>query len=307
MKIKGAEFIWFDGKFVKWEEATTPVTSHVLHYGTSVFEGIRAYFAKNNLYVFRLKEHMERLHRSAKIYSFALDYSVKELCQATVDLIKRINLRESCYIRPLTFVGMHGIDLNITRDSPTHTVIIIFPFTKYFKGEGIKACISSWRRIHDITTPPMAKAAGNYLNSILATQESRRNGYDESILLDKEGNVSEASGENIFMVRNNKIYTPFTADSALEGITRDSAMTIARNLGYALAERPIARTELYMADELFLTGTAAEIIAITNIDGIQIGNGREGQVTKEIREMYTKIVCGEVKEYLHWLTPVWHP
>ena len=129
MKIKGAEFVWFDGKFVKWEEATTPVTSHVLHYGTSVFEGIRAYFAKNNLYVFRLKEHMERLHRSAKIYSFALDYSVKELCQATVDLLKRINLRESCYIRPLTFVGLHGIDLSVTIDSPTHTVIIVFPFT----------------------------------------------------------------------------------------------------------------------------------------------------------------------------------
>ncbi|MFL6441577.1 MAG: aminotransferase class IV, partial [Nitrososphaeraceae archaeon] len=185
--MKGAEFVWFDGKFVKWEEATTPVMSHVLHYGTSVFEGIRAYFAKNNLYIFRLKEHMERLHYSAKIYSFALDYSAKELCQATVDLLKRINLKESCYIRPLTFVGMHGIDLNVTRDSPTHTVIIIFPFTKYFKGEGIKACISSWRRIHDTTTPPMAKAAGNYLNSILAIQESRRNGYDESILLDKEG------------------------------------------------------------------------------------------------------------------------
>jgi branched-chain amino acid aminotransferase len=151
----------------------------------------------------------------------------------------------------------------------------------------------------------MAKAAGNYLNSILATQESRRNGYDESILLNKEGNVSEASGENIFMVRNNKIYTPLTADSALEGITRDSAIAIARSLGYTLAERSVSRTELYVADELFLTGTAAEIIAITNIDGIQIGNGREGPVTREIREMYTKIVSGEVKEYLHWLTPVW--
>src|ERR1041384_2337223 len=306
MRTKGAEFIWFDGRFVKWEEATIPVMSHVLHYGTSVFEGIRAYFAKNNLYIFRLRDHMERLHRSARVYSFALNYSAKELCDATIDLLRRVSIKESCYIRPLTFVGLHGIDLNVTRDSPTHTVIIVFPFAKYFKGEGIKACISSWRRIHDITTPPMAKAAGNYLNSILATQESKRNGYDESILLDKEGNVSEASGENIFIVRNNKIYTPFTADSALEGITRDSAMTIARSLGYTVAERPIARTELYIADELFLTGTAAEIIAITNIDGIQIGDGLEGPVTREIRDTYTKIVCGDVKEYLHWLTPVWH-
>jgi branched-chain amino acid aminotransferase len=200
---------------------------------------------------------------------------------------------------------MHGIDLNITRDSPTHTVIIIFPFAKYFKGEGIKACVSSWRRIDDTSTPPMAKAAGNYLNSILATQESRHNGYDESILLDKEGNVSEAAGENIFIVRNKKIYTPFTACSVLEGITRDSAVTIARNMGYDWAERPIVRTELYMADEVFLTGTAAEIIPITNIDGLQIGDGREGPVTRSIREMYTKIVSAEIKDYLGWLTPVW--
>jgi branched-chain amino acid aminotransferase len=305
MKTKGAEFIWFDGKFVKWEEATIPVMSHVLHYGTSVFEGIRAYFAKNNLYIFRLKDHMERLHRSARVYSFALNYSAKELCDATIDLLRRISIKESCYIRPLTFVGMHGIDLNITRDSPTHTVIITFPFAKYFKGEGIKACVSSWRRIHDTSTPPMAKAAGNYLNSILATQESRNNGYNESILLDTEGNVSEAAGENIFIVRNKKIYTPFTAFSVLEGITRDSAMTIARNMGYELAERPIVRTELYMADEVFLTGTAAEIIAVTNIDSLQVGDGREGPVTRSIREMYTKIVSAEIKEYLGWLTPVW--
>jgi len=305
MKTKGAEFIWFDGKFVKWEEATIPVMSHVLHYGTSVFEGIRAYFAKNNLYIFRLKDHMERLHRSARVYSFALNYSAKELCDATIDLLRRISIKESCYIRPLTFVGIHGIDLNITKDSPTHTVIIIFPFAKYFKEEGIKACVSSWRRIHDTSTPPMAKAAGNYLNSILATQESKNNGYNESILLDTEGNVSEAAGENIFIVRNKKIYTPFTAFSVLEGITRDSAMTIARNMGYDLAERPIVRTELYMADEVFLTGTAAEIIAVTNIDGLQIGDGREGPVTRSIREMYTKIVSAEIKEYLGWLTPVW--
>jgi len=305
MRTKGAEFIWFDGKFVKWEEATIPVMSHVLHYGTSVFEGIRAYFAKNNLYIFRLKDHMERLHRSARVYSFALNYSAKELCDATIDLLRRISIKESCYIRPLTFVGMHGIDLNITRDSPTHTVIITFPFARYFKGEGIKACVSSWRRIHDTSTPPMAKAAGNYLNSILATQECRNNGYNESILLDTEGNVSEAAGENIFIVRNKKIYTPFTAFSVLEGITRDSAMTIARNMGYELAERPIVRTELYMADEVFLTGTAAEIIAVTNIDGLQIGDGREGPVTRSIREMYTKIVSAEIKDYLGWLTPVW--
>lgn len=305
MKTKGAEFIWFDGKLVKWEEATVPVMSHALHYGTSVFEGIRAYPTKNNLYVFRLKEHMERLHRSASVYSLSVKYSAKELCDATIELLKRISIKESLYIRPLTFVGMHGIDLNITKDSPTHTVIITFPFANYFNGEGLKVCVSSWRRNHDSSTPPMAKAAGNYLNSILAIQESKHNGYDESILLDLEGNVSEASGENIFIIRNDKIYTPYSANSVLEGITRDTAITIARDMGYEFAERPISRTELYMSDELFLTGTAAEIIAVTNIDGHQIGNGREGPVTKSIREMYTKLVSAGVKKYMDWLTPVW--
>jgi branched-chain amino acid aminotransferase len=304
MRAKEAEFVWLDGKYVKWEEATIPVMSHALHYGTSVFEGIRAYFAKNNLYIFRLREHMERLHRSARVYSFALNYSEQNLCDATIDLLRRIGVKESCYIRPLTFVGTHGIDLNITRDSPTHTAIIIFPFAKYFKAGGIKACVSSWRRIHDSSTPPMAKAAGNYLNSILAVQESRRNGYDESILLDREGNVSEASGENVFIIRNKNIYTPFSADSALEGITRDSTIAIARDIGYTVTERPISRTELYMADEIFLTGTAAEIVPVTNVDGIQVSAG-EGPITKDLSEMYTKIVSAEVDEYLGWLTPVW--
>jgi branched-chain amino acid aminotransferase len=305
MKVKGGEFIWFSGKLVKWHEATVPVVTHALHYGTCVFEGIRAYATKNNLYVFRLKDHMERLRRSAEIYSFSMNHSVNELCKATVELLQSNNMKQSCYIRPLTFVGAHGIDLNVTKDSPTHTVIITFPFAKYFSGEGIRACVSSWRRISDNSMPPLAKAAGNYLNSVLATQECRHNGYDESILLDMAGNVSEASGENIFLVRRNKIYTPYFADSSLEGITRDSAIEIAGKIGYEVAERPIPRTELYMADEIFLTGTAAEIVAVTGVDGHAIGSGKEGQVTKSIREMYAKIVSAGVKEYIDWLTPVW--
>ena len=305
MKEKGSEFVWFDGKFVKWEEAKVPIFTHALHYGTAVFEGIRAYAARNNLYVFRLEDHMNRLRRSANVYSFTSNNSVSQLCKATVELLRKNNMKESCYIRPLTFVGLHGIDLNITKDSPTHTVIITFPFARYFKGEGIKACVSSWRRIHDSTMPPLAKAAGNYLNSILATQESRRNGYDESILLDISGNVSEASGENIFLVRKNKIYTPFFSESALEGITRESAMTIAKELGYEVIERPIPRTELYLADEIFLTGTAAEIVAVTSIDGHTVGNGKEGPISKNIRETYGKVVSAGSKEHMDWLTPVW--
>lgn len=305
MKEKGGEFVWFDGKFVKWEDAKVPIFTHALHYGTTVFEGIRGYAARNNLYVFRLQEHMERLHRSAGVYSITLPHSAKELARATTELLQKNKIKESCYIRPLTFVGMHGIDLNVTKNSPTHTVVITFPFAKYFKGEGIKACVSSWRRIHDSATPPLAKAAGNYLNSILATQESKRNGYDESILLDMSGNVSEASGENIFLVRRGRIYTPYFADSALEGITRESAIKIAKDIGYEVTERPIPRTELYMADEIFLTGTAAEIVAVTSVDGHTVGSGREGPVTKGIREMYAKVVSAGAKDYMDWLTPVW--
>jgi len=305
MKDKGVDFVWFDGQYLKWEEAKVPIFVHALHYGTAVFEGIRAYPSDDNLYIFRLKEHMDRLRQSANVYSFTTKFSADELCKAAVDLIRKNGIRESCYIRPLTFVGMHGIDLNVTKNSPTHTTIIIFPFAKYFKGDGISACISSWRRIDDESIPPMAKASGNYLNSVLATQECRRNGYDESILLDRNGCVSEASGENIFVVRNRKLHTPQLSDSILEGITRNTAITIAGELGYDVVERPISRTELYLADEIFLTGTAAEIIAITKIDGNIIGNGKEGTMTKSIRENYERIVIGKSEKFMGWLTPTW--
>jgi branched-chain amino acid aminotransferase len=290
---------------LKWEEAKVPIFVHALHYGTAVFEGIRAYSSDDNLYIFRLKEHMERLHKSADVYSFTTKFSVDELCNATVELIRKNGIKESCYIRPLTFVGLHGIDLNVTKNSPTHTTIIIFPFAKYFKGDGISACVSSWRRIDDESIPTMAKASGNYLNSVLATQECRRNGYDESILLDKKGRVSEASGENLFVVRNGKLHTPQLSDSILEGITRNTAIIIAKELGYKVVERPISRTELYLAEEIFLTGTAAEIIAITKIDGTVVGNGKEGMITKSIRENYERIVIGKSKKFMGWLTPTW--
>jgi branched-chain amino acid aminotransferase len=305
MKDKGVDLVWFDGQYLKWEEAKVPIFVHALHYGTAVFEGIRAYSSDDNLYIFRLKEHMERLHKSADVYSFTTKFSVDELCNATVELIRKNGIKISCYIRPLTFVGLHGIDLNVTKNSPTHTTIIIFPFAKYFKGDGISACISSWRRIDDESIPTMAKASGNYLNSVLATQECRRNGYDESILLDKKGRVSEASGENLFVVRNGKLHTPQLSDSILEGITRNTAIIIAKELGYKVVERPISRTELYLAEEIFLTGTAAEIIAITKIDGTVVGDGKEGMITKSIRENYERIVIGKSKKFMGWLTPTW--
>lgn len=305
MKDKGGEFVWFDGKLVKWHEATVPVMTHALHYGTAVFEGIRGYATESNVYVFRLLEHIKRLHRSAAVYSFSLPFSPKELSEAVIQILRANQTKQSCYIRPLTFVGTHGIDLNVTARSPTHTAIITFPFAKYFPAQGISACVSSWRRINDATTPPLAKAAGNYLNSILATQECKRNGYDESILLDLAGNVSEASGENVFLVREGRVYTPCLSDSALEGITRNTALTILKEEGIEVIERPIPRTELYMADEIFLTGTAAEIVPVRSIDGHTIANGVEGVVTMTVRQKYEDIVLGKDKKKMDWLTAVW--
>jgi branched-chain amino acid aminotransferase len=307
MKHKGAQFIWFDGRFVEWEKAFVPINTHALHYGTSVFEGIRAYKSSNNLHIFKLKEHMERLFRSASIYSININYTVDDLINSTIELLRKVNMKESCYIRPLSFVGVHGIDLNVNHESPTHTVIIVFPFQKYFKTEGIRVGVSSWRRIHDTSTPPIAKAGGNYLNSILATQECKRHGYDEAIMLDREGNVSEAPGENIFVIKNKSIYTPNMTSSILEGITRDTVITLAQDLGYTIIQRTISRSELYTAEEIFLTGTAAEIIGVISVDGKNIGDGKEGQITKIIRNTYNEIAtCNSSNEkYRGWTTEVW--
>jgi branched-chain amino acid aminotransferase len=216
-------------------------------------------------------------------------------------------MRESCYIRPLSFVGVHGIDLNVNYESPTHTLIIVFPFAKYFNTEGIRVGVSSWRRIHDSSTPPIAKSGGNYLNSILATQECKRNGYDEAIMLDKNGNVSEAPGENIFVIKNKTIFTPDMASSILEGITRDTVIELAEDLGYTIIQRPISRSELYIAEEIFLTGTAAEIIGVISVDGRNIGNGKEGQITNKIRNTYNEIVTynNSNEKYKGWTTEVW--
>jgi branched-chain amino acid aminotransferase len=305
MKTKNADFIWFDGEFKSWESVTVPITTHALHYGTSVFEGIRGYSNGDNLYIFQLREHIQRLIQSAEAYSINSKYSVDEICNYVIDLLKKNNIKQSCYIRPLLFVGLHGIDLNITKDSPTHLAIIVFPFSRYFPESGIRTCISSWRRINGNSTPPMAKAGGNYLNSVLATQECKRNGYDESILLDFSGNVSEAPGENIFVIRKNKIYTPSLSDSVLEGITREATITIARNLGYEVYERSITRSELYTADEIFVTGTAAEITSVIGVDNHVIGNGLVGNITKQISDYYQKLVLSEISQFKEWLTAVW--
>lgn len=305
MKNKSADFIFFDGEFKSWESVTVPITTHALHYGTSVFEGIRGYSNGENLFIFKLEDHMKRLIQSANVYSINPKYTLKEMCKFVVELLRKNNIKDSCYIRPLLFVGLHGIDLNVTTQSPSHLAIISFPFQRYFPQTGIRTAVSSWRRINETSTPPMAKAGGNYMNSVLATQECKRNGYEESILLDYDGHVSEAPGENIFIVRNNKIYTPSLSDSVLEGITRDTAIEISTHLGFKVCERSINRTELYNADEIFVTGTAAEITPIISVDNHAIGNGTAGKVAKQISEFYQKMVVSEIEEFKHWLTPVW--
>lgn len=305
MKPFVPKFVWFDGKLVRNEDAKVPVMTHAIHYGTSVFEGLRGYWNSKNLNIFRLQDHIKRFRNSGKVYSIALRFTDKEIANAIIQICKKNNVKESCYIRPFYFIGKHGINLHVTENTPTHAAIVMFPFGELFNRNGIKVGISSWRRIHDISTPPLAKMGGNYLNSILATQESKRNGYDEAILLDHLGNISEAPGENIFIIRDGKLLTPPPSSSALEGITKDSVVKIAEDLGYQTVEREIPRTEIYFADEVFLTGTAAEISPVISIDGKKVGDGKVGKITENIRKVYSDITMGKNKKYSEWITPVY--
>ncbi len=299
------KFVWFDGKIVRDEDAKVPVMTHAIHYGTSVFEGLRGYWNSKNLNIFRLQDHIKRFRNSGKVYSISLRFTDKEIANAIIQICKKNNVKESCYIRPFYFVGKHGISLHVTEKTPTHAVIVMFPFGELFNKNGIKVGTSSWRRIHDISTPPLAKMGGNYLNSILATQESKRNGYDEAILLDHLGNISEAPGENIFVVRDGKLLTPPPSSSALEGVTKDSVVKIAEDLGYQIIEREIPRTEIYFADEVFLTGTAAEITPVISVDNKLIGDGKVGKITGDIRKIYSDITMGKNKKYSKWITAVY--
>lgn len=305
MKPFVPKFVWFDGKLVRDEDAKVPVMTHAIHYGTSVFEGLRGYWNSKNLNIFRLQDHIKRFRNSGKVYSIALRFTDKEIANAIIQICKKNNVKESCYIRPFYFIGKHGINLHVTENTPTHAAIVMFPFGELFNRNGIKVGISSWRRIHDISTPPLAKMGGNYLNSILATQESKRNGYDEAILLDHLGNISEAPGENIFIIRDGKLLTPPPSSSALEGITKDSVVKIAEDLGYQTVEREIPRTEIYFSDEVFLTGTAAEISPVISVDGKKVGDGKVGKITENIRKVYSDITMGKNKKYSKWITPVY--
>lgn len=305
MKLPLSKYVWFDGKYVPTEKASVPITTHAIHYGTSIFEGIRAYWNGKNLHVFRLDEHVKRFRRSGQFYNISLNFSDEEISNAITGICKKNKLKKSCYIRPFYFVGDYGINLHVTEKAPTNVAIFTFPFGDLFNKNGISAGVVSWRKFSDMSTPPQAKMGGNYLNSIIATQEAKQKGVDEAILLDHNGNVSEAPGENIFIVRNGQLATPTLASSTLDGITRDTIIKIAKDLGIKVVERDITRSELVISDEIFLTGTAAEITPITSMDSKKIRNGKPGDITKKMMSEYTDIVMNKNNDYSHWLTAVY--
>ena len=305
MTLPISKYVWFDKKYVLTEKAKVPITTHAIHYGTSIFEGIRAYWNGKNLHVFRLDEHVKRFRRSGQFYNISLNYSDKVISDAIIGICKKNNIKKSCYIRPFYFVGDYGINLHVTEKAPTNVAIFTFPFGDLFNKNGITAGVVSWRKFSDASTPTQAKMGGNYLNSIIATQEAKRNGFDEAILLDHNGKVSEAPGENIFIVRDGQLLTPSLASSALEGITRDAIIKIAKDLDIDFVERDIARSELIISDEIFLTGTAAEIIPIISMDSKKIGNGKPGDITKKMMQEYTDIVMNKNNDYVQWLTSVY--
>ena len=305
MKLPLSKYVWFDGKYVLTEKAQVPITTHAIHYGTSIFEGIRAYWNGKNLYVFRLDEHVKRFRRSGQFYSISLNFSDKEITDAIIGICKKNKIKKSCYIRPFYFIGDYGINLHVTEKAPTSVSIFTFPFGDLFNKNGITAKVVSWKKFSDISTPVQAKMGGNYLNSIIATQEAKRDGVDEAILLDQQGNVSEAPGENIFIVRDGQLATPSLSSSALEGITRDAIIKIARDLDIEVVERIISRSELVLADEIFLTGTAAEITPIISMDSHRISNGKPGIITKKMMQEYMDIVMNKNDDYSHWVTAVY--
>ncbi len=301
MPVPKAKYIWMNGEFLKWDEAKVHVLTHALHYGSGVFEGIRAYSTKKGTAVFRLRDHIKRFFKSAKIYLMDIPYTLDELVEVTKELIRKNEL-ESCYIRPIAFRGYGEMGL-FPLKCPIDVAIAAWTWGAYLGEEGIKngirVKISSFRRIDPNTLPPAAKATGQYINSILAKVEAVTDGYDEAILLDTRGVVSEGSGENIFLVRDGKLITPTTSASILEGITRHSILTLAHEMEIEVVERDIVRSDLYCADEAFLTGTAAEMVPIREVDNRPIG--KPGPITRKLQEAFYAIIRGEDSNHEEWL------
>jgi branched-chain amino acid aminotransferase len=304
--LQPTEKIWHNGRFIAWNAAQIHVLSHVVSYGSSVFEGVRCYETQQGPAVFRPREHMRRLVDSAKIYRMELPYSADELTGAMLDVIRENNMR-ACYVRPIVLRGYGDVGV-LPTNNPIDTYIACFPWGRYL-GEaalkdGVDVCVSSWTRIAPNTLPALAKAGANYMNSQLIRMEAAANGYSEGIALDEAGYVSEGSGENIFLVRDGKVLTPPLGASVLPGITRDSVVKIAGQLGIPVVETIIPRELLYIADEVFFTGTAAEVTPIRSVDKVKVGSGQRGPVTEKIQKRFFEIVDGTAKDEFGWLTPV---
>ncbi len=302
--LQKTEFIWMDGKLVPWDDAKVHVLTHALHYGTGVFEGIRCYETQRGPAIFRLADHVRRMVESSKIYLMKLPYSEQQLSDAIIQTIRANKLKE-CYIRPIAYYGYGEMGLNPLKN-PVEVAIAAYPWGTYLGEEGlrkgVRCKVSSWCRLDPRVLPPLAKATANYLNSVLAKVEALQTGYDEAIVLSTSGTVSEGPGENIFIVKNGELITPWIATGPLQGITMASVKQIAKDFGISIIEREVLREELFLADEAFFTGTAAEITPIREIDGRIIGEGRRGPITEKIQSKFFEIVRGKDPAYEKWLT-----
>ncbi len=298
-----ADLIWFNGELVPWADAKVHVLSHAIHYGSSVFEGVRAYKTDKGAAIFRLTDHSKRLFDSAKIYRMEIPFTVEQINQACKDSVSKNNLA-SAYIRPIAFIGDVGLGLTPQSDV-CEVVVAAFKWGAYLGEEGlangIDVAVTSWNRVAPNTLPTGAKAGGNYLSSQLISREAKRHGYDEGIGLDIHGYISEGAGENIFVIRNGVIYTPPVSASILPGLTRDAISTLARDLGYEVREEVIAREGLYLADEIFMTGTAAEVVPIRSVDRIDIGNGARGPITEKVQSAFFGLFDGTTEDKYGWL------
>lgn len=299
-----AEKIWFNGEIIPWQNANVHVMSHGLHYGTSVFEGIRFYDTHKGTAGFRLDEHIQRLFDSAKIYRFQQPFSFEQIKQSCKDIVQANGLK-GAYLRPVIFIGDVGLGINPPKEAVCDVAIAAFEWGAYLGEDsldrGVDVCVSSWNRMAPNTVPTGAKAGGNYLSSLLITSEARRNGFHEGIGLDVHGYISEAAGANLFVIRNKVIFTPPLTASILPGITRDTVVQLARTLGYQIREENIAREALYLADEIFMTGTAAEIVPVRSVDRIEVGAGKRGPVTVDIQNAFFGLFNGKTEDKWGWL------
>lgn len=311
MPIPATKLIWFNGKLVPWEKATVHVLSHALHYGSSVFEGIRAYETAQGVGIFRLREHIRRLTDSARIYRISLPFTAEQLCDACREVVAANGLTQGAYIRPVAFRGYGEIGVTPKNEPPTEVAIAAWEWGKYLGHEseeaGVDVCVSSWNRVAPNTIPALAKAAGNYLSSQLIGQEARRLGFAEGIGLASDGTLSEGSGENLFLVKDGVLLTPALAHSVLGGITRDSVIRLARERGIEVREAALPRELLYLADEAFFTGTAVEITPIRSVDRLPVGSGKRGPITEALQRAFFGLFTGQTPDKWGWLDYVTFP